>query len=128
MGLKYAKDAVKIGFANIAIDQNAPNTGYFADGQLSQQEQKELLGILANEDRCFTVPTFVDDTKYTSLAPAPSNTMPTTDIVLESVTPLPVVEELTLPPLKQDQNEMIKNIAVVAAGALGAYFLIKLVS
>ena len=126
MGLKYAKDAVKIGFANIAIDQNAPNTGYFADVQLSEQEQKELLGILANEDRCFTVPTFIDDTKYTSLAPAPM--MPTETVITESVTPLPVVQDLTLPPLEQDQNEMIKNIAVVAAGALGAYFLIKIVS
>ena len=121
MGLKYSKDAVKIGFADISNDQNVPSNesymGYFPiDLKMSIDEQKDLLFTTSNKEKCFDEPIYIDDKKYNEIpTPPPTSTQD-----------LPSSKALTLPPNKQ--NEDLKNIVTVAVGLVGAYLLIKLVA
>jgi len=123
MGLKLAKDAVKIGFADIGIQQGTPSQpffGYFADSEMSVDQRKALAFKLGAEEDCFREPVFVNDCNCVPGncqcgLQANSNPMP-----------LPTNENLTVPP---NTMQFLDNPYVQAAviGA-GVYLFIKLVS
>lgn len=116
MGMKLAKDAVKIGFADIGIQQGTPSQpffGYFIDSMRSVESRQNTYFKLAAEESCYKEPVYVDDTVVSMINTDPIENLPTN-------------ESLTTPPGKM---ELLDN-PVVQAAILGAgvYFFIKLVS
>jgi hypothetical protein len=118
MGMKLAKDAVKIGFADISIQKGTssqPFFGYFIESQKSVQDRTDLVYTLAAEENCNKENLFADDT----LVQAPNSVDVAVDV-------LPTNQDLTTPP---NTMKVLDN-PYVQAGILGVgvYLFIKLVS
>jgi hypothetical protein len=117
MGMKLAKDAVKIGFADISIQDGTPSqpfSGYFIDSIRSVESRQNTYFKLAAEESCFKEPVYVDDTNTTMV----SNTVP--------IENLPANEDLTTPPNKMKMlDDPIVQAVILGAGV---YLFIKLVS
>ena len=125
MGITLAKDAVKIGFADISIQDGTPSQpffGYFADSEMSVEQRTALAFRLGAEENCFKQPVFKEEEyKINSNNNCGCESESNTNSM-----PLPTNQNLTLPPnTKQFLDNPYVQAAVIGAGV---FLFIKLVS
>lgn len=127
MGIKYSKDAVKLGFVDNSIARQSPFAdggypfGYFYDTNKTRDERINLLQAKAEEKLCNRLPpAYIDDIRVPSTngpiyySSGMSNTEPAEDF--ENV------KGLTSPPMMQ--TDSLLNALILGTGV---FLFLKLV-